>query len=307
MALSIYNIKKWWKMLTGKSIYHVNQNEGKIYSFESIRGYYNNMTEKITLDKERYYSEEVITVKDEKNVDYYFPIAVFQYGLGAYDLFLLGKDKELMHKKFFAQLEWAFENQNENGSWKNFEHAFPKSPYSAMAQGEGCSILIRGYVDTGNKKYLDAARKALDFMLVSLEDGGTSEYVDGGVILYEFTCFPYVYNGWMFAIFGLMDYVIATGDKKYNDVLNKTLLTFKSKMNEMDNGYWSMYRNDKMIASPFYHNLHIAQLNVLYKYSGHYDFYLLAKRFEKYKNNPFKRFRAFFVKSCQKIFERRQK
>lgn len=304
MALTLYNIKKWWKMVTGRSIYHVNQNEGLIYSFEMVKGYYNNLTEKITLDKNTYNSTNVITVKDEKNIDYYFPIAVFQYGLGAYDLFLLERDKDLMHQKFISQLEWAINNQNINGSWNNFEHAYPSSPYSAMAQGEGCSLLVRGYIDSGDKKYLAAAKKALDFMLVPLNEGGTSEYTDDGVILYEFTCFPYVYNGWMFAIFGLIDYVVATGDSYYKEILHKTLSAFKNRMNKMDNGYWSMYRNDNMIASPFYHNLHIAQLEVLFKYTGWKEIGDLALKFRKYQRNPFKKMHAFLKKSGQKILEK---
>lgn len=51
MGISIYKIKKWTKMLTGRSISHVNQGMGKIYSKDDIRGYYNNLTEKVTLRK----------------------------------------------------------------------------------------------------------------------------------------------------------------------------------------------------------------------------------------------------------------
>lgn len=32
MALTIYNLKKWSKMLTGRSVLHVNQGRGKVYS-----------------------------------------------------------------------------------------------------------------------------------------------------------------------------------------------------------------------------------------------------------------------------------
>lgn len=304
MALTFYNVKKWWKMLWGKSIYHVNQNEGLIYSFKEIKGYYNNLTEKVTLDRERYNSIEPITVKDGKGVDFYFSIAVFQYGLGVYDLYLLNVDKELMKKKFIAQVEWAFLNQNKNGSWNTFNYKYPDSPFSAMAQGEGCSLFIRAFIETGNLKYKEAAKKALDFMLLPLENGGTAEYVNDGIILYEFTNFPYVYNGWIFGIFGLMDYVILTDDKFYKNILNQTINALKSRIKDMDLGYWSKYRNDKMIASPFYHNLHIAQLSVIAKYTSLDVFKELVLRFQKYQKNPFKKTRAFFRKSFQKIAEK---
>ena len=43
MAINIYNIKKWYKMLTGKSVLHVNQDLGKYFEAKELKGYYNNM------------------------------------------------------------------------------------------------------------------------------------------------------------------------------------------------------------------------------------------------------------------------
>lgn len=48
MSITAYNIKKWTRMCLGKSILHVDQGEGKIYSIEEIKGYYNDLTEKVT-------------------------------------------------------------------------------------------------------------------------------------------------------------------------------------------------------------------------------------------------------------------
>ena len=48
MGISIYKIKKWYKMMTGKSISHVNQGVGTCYSKTEIAGYYNDLTEKVT-------------------------------------------------------------------------------------------------------------------------------------------------------------------------------------------------------------------------------------------------------------------
>lgn len=304
MPFSFYYIKKWTKMVLGKSIDHVNQNEGLAYSFDSIKGYYNNLTEKVTRDKKNYYAKDVFQISDDKGYFYYFPISIFQYGLGAYDLFLLGKDKDLMKEKFLTYVKWAFDNQNEDGSWDNFIHSYPNAPFSAMAQGEGCSLLIRGFIETGDTKYLLAAKNALHFMLNSISNGGTAEYVDDGIVLYEYTCFPYVFNGWIFAIFGLMDYVTLTKDEYYKIALDKTINALKNRLSEMDVGYWSNYCKNTMIASPFYHKLHIAQLSVLAKYTNIKDFEVYKDRFVSYNKNPFKRFRAFFKKAKQKLFER---
>ena len=37
---------KWYKMIIGKSIQHVPQGEGKVYSKTYLRGYYNDLTNK---------------------------------------------------------------------------------------------------------------------------------------------------------------------------------------------------------------------------------------------------------------------
>ena len=75
----------------------------------------------------------------------------------------------------------------------------------------------------------------------------------------------------------------------------------------MDNGYWSMYRNDKRIASPFYHDLHIAQLSVLYKFTKKNCYKFYADKFKYYKTKWWNRKRAFIKKSFQKLFERKEK
>ena len=36
-------------MVTGKSVLHVNQDIGKCFSTEEVKGYYNNLTEKVTM------------------------------------------------------------------------------------------------------------------------------------------------------------------------------------------------------------------------------------------------------------------
>lgn len=51
MSLDLYNIKKWVKMLSNRSIMHVNQDLGKVISNnpKKVMGYYNNLTDKVIL------------------------------------------------------------------------------------------------------------------------------------------------------------------------------------------------------------------------------------------------------------------
>ena len=51
MAINIIQIQRWTKMLVGRSVEHVNQGIGKVYSKNEIKGYYNDLTGKVTMDK----------------------------------------------------------------------------------------------------------------------------------------------------------------------------------------------------------------------------------------------------------------
>ena len=46
-------------MLSGKSVWHVNQDIGKCFLKDEIKGYYNNMTEKVTKVPELLNSDEL--------------------------------------------------------------------------------------------------------------------------------------------------------------------------------------------------------------------------------------------------------
>jgi len=297
-----YNILKWYKMLTGKSILHVNQGVGKIYSKNEIKGYYNDLTEKVLKDDELY-SVKIPNLKTVEGEDIIFPVAVFQYGLGAYDLYLL-ENKELYFNKFKLMAEWALYNQEESGAWNNFFYVYPRNPYSAMAQGEGASLLIRAYIEFDDERYLNAARKAIEFMLISIEYGGTTLYKDDSVLFKEYTHKPMVLNGWIFALFGLYDYVKISDDEHAKEVLNRSIQSIKLNLALFDNGFWSMYNTDGMITSPFYHDLHIAQLSVLYDLFNIKEFKEYTYKWKKYRNKWFNSKLAFIVKVTQKITEK---
>ncbi len=299
MAVSLYKIKKWYKMMTGTSIVHVNQGVGTCYSKTEVAGYYNDLTEKITRDDPRIL---VPQYRMDNGEELHFSIGIFQYGLAAYDLFLQ-TNEEAYKNKLLACAEWAVEHQQADGGWVTFAHNHPEAPYSSMAQGEGISLLIRATMVTGETRFTDAACKAKDFMLKPLSEGGTAEYQGKDVFLYECTALPVVLNGWIFSLWGLYDYVKHTGDVAVNAVLDQTLATLKRQLPQFDAKYWSNYDAGHHICSPFYHKLHIAQLRVMYDLFGDDVYNELADKWEMYQNNGWKRKRAFLKKAIQKVFE----
>lgn len=299
MSVSIYKIKKWYKMLTGQSISHVNQGVGTCWSKAEVAGYYNDLTEKVTKD-----NPDILVPKYHVDTgeEIYFSIGIFQYGLASYDLFLK-TGEEIYKKKLIACAEWAVENQQNDGSWVTFAYDNPEHPYSSMAQGEGISMLIRAHIATHDDKYLDAVHKAKDFMLKPISDGGTVNYCGDDVYLHECTHEPLILNGWIFSLWGLYDYVKYINDDNVKNILNKTLNSLKKKLPDFDIKYWSKYEDDKPICSPFYHKLHIAQLRVMYELFGDDIYKQYADKWEKYQNSFLKPKIAFVRKAVQKIFE----
>lgn len=301
MGLSIYKIKKWTNMLLGNSVHHVNQGEGKCYSKEELKGYYNDLTEKVT--RFGLASNDVPLTPVDTGENIYFSIAIFQYGLGSYDLYLENNEKDKLEKAVSCA-NWAVDNQENDGSWITFAYENKDHPYSSMAQGEGVSLLIRLYDVTREEKYLISARKAIEFMLLPIESGGTTKYEGDDVFLYECTHDPLILNGWIFSLWGLYDYCKYIQDENIKFVLDKTLLSFKKRLQDFDIGYWSNYEEGgKRICSSFYHKLHIAQLRVMYDLFGDEIYKDYADKWEKYLKNFWNPKRAFLKKAIQKILE----
>ena len=299
MGVSIYKIKKWYKMLTGQSISHVSQGVGICYSKDKVAGYYNDLTEKITKDDPNILVPKYYV---DSGAEIYFAIGIFQYGLAAYDLYL--KTGEQMYlDKLLACADWAVENQQSDGGWATFAHECPEQPYSSMSQGEAISMLIRAHMATDRDAYLDAARKAKEFMLKPLSDGGTTDYQGSDVYLYEYTFRPLVFNGWIFSLWGLYDYHKYTEDAQAGAALEATLKTLKKKLPEFDIGYWSMYEDGKRICSPFYHDLHIAQLTVMHDLFGDGIYKEYVEKWESYRRSFWNPKRAFVKKAWQKVME----
>lgn len=303
ISLKLAMIKRWCKILTGTSATAVKQGRGRMFATDSIKGYYNDLTGKVgdgtLLDKN---GIPVSKISDGSEVN--FPIAVFQYALGLYDKYL-ESGEEKYHNDFLKMSEWIIENQRADGSWDCFGPLkSDKYTISSMGQGEGASALLRAYTDTNDKKYLDAAVKAVDFMLIPMDEGGTSVYKDDELFLEEYPQKPKrsVLNGWIFSSFGIYDLSIIMPEK-YGDTFMKCARTIANHLCDYDCGYWSLYDLERRVASPAYHQLHIALLEVMYEISGIDDFRAYKEKFEKYQASGFKKFRAVFRKLTQKITE----
>lgn len=298
-------VQKWIRMLRHDSVLHVEQKEGKNYSVSEITGYYNDFCGKIKSTK----NFDVAGIpqniashgKDKKLV--YFSIAIFQYGLGAYDLWLETKNSDY-YNAFLSMADWAVRNQEESGAWNTFGVLCYNNPYSSMAQGEGASLLARAYKETMNQKYYVACTKAIDFMLLPVTKGGTSEYSTIGLILKEYPDKTPVLNGWIFSAFGLFDTWKMTGEQKYLEAWEKTFNEIKINLSKFDAAHWSYYDLSGTVTSPFYHSLHIELLKAMNNLSPDLEYKKYIDKWTCDQNNWFWNKVAFVWKAMQKITEK---
>jgi heparosan-N-sulfate-glucuronate 5-epimerase len=246
----------------------------------------------------------------------YNPIAIAQWGLGNYNRFLDSPSEE-RKKKFLVASDWLCANleKNPSGVWV-WNHHFDweyrnrlKAPwYSGLAQGQGISLLVRAHKETGNVVYLDAARRAFDSLLKSTAEGGVlfSDSL-GDVWIEEYIVSPptHILNGFLWAAWGVHDYFLATGNAQAGDLFTKCVQTVRNNLDHYDLGFWSLYEQSgtrlPMVASPFYHQLHIVQLRVMARLTGDEIFARCADRWERYARSRAKRTRALCYKSAFKL------
>nr|WCG92637.1 hypothetical protein [Lactococcus lactis] len=298
-------LKRWFNMVTGKSSFHVKQGEGKYFSKYEIKGYYNDLTNKVS-NKTVIDSNGIPINTTIANLETYFPISIFQYGLGLYDLYIETGEKDYLNK-FLRIAEWAIENISDTGMWDCMGKLNDSAhlTQSSMCQSEGVSVLLRAYKETKNEKYYQNAKLAIDFMLKKVEDGGTALYINDEIIFQEYVS-KYnlsVLNGWIFSIFGLYDFTLVNKEKKYIDILNDTIETMCLELKKYDRKFWSNYDLMHTIASPAYHDLHIMQLRILYKLFNKKEFMIYADKWEKYQKNKIYRALAMIIKLKQKILK----
>lgn len=305
LSQKITMAKRWAKILSGKTEVAVEQGVGKAYRVGEISGYYNDLTGKVspnTLLDDNGVPVSVITGGSKVH----FPIAIFQYALGCYDLSLIDSAKsEACLASLCACADWALAAQRGDGSWDAFGPiGSEKYTVSSMVQGEGCSMLLRAHLAFGDERYREAAIKAADFMLVDMAYGGVCSHEGDELFLEEYPQQPRrsVMNGWIFSLFGLYD--ASQIDERFAEPFERSASTVAVHLDDYDAGFWSYYDLEKRIASPAYHTLHIAQLKVMADLTGDAAFSSMAAKFAGYQQKPSNQRKAIAKKAIQKLTEK---
>ena len=93
-------------------------------------------------------------------------------------------------------------------------------------------------------------------------------------------------------------------DERFEEPFRRSAETLTKHLDDYDAGYWTYYDLEHRIASPAYHELHIAQLRAMADLTGDVRFTTKADLYERYQWSSSNRRKAIFKKALQKLTEK---
>ena len=243
----------------------------------------------------------------------YNPIAIAQFGLASFNA---GH-----HTAALKCADWLVAELKPNMrgipvwmhefDWEYFKTL--RAPwYSGLAQGQGISLLLRAARASGSARYHAAAEKAAIALFTPIAQGGVLVVdEEGDWWIEEYVVDPptHILNGFLWALWGVRDLLkmdcVAAKRVQIEDLWNRSLATLEKNLARFDCGYWSLYDLAPLphanVASPFYHRLHIVQLDVMYRITDRVVFKTWRDRWAAHLRSPLKRARAWVAKAMFKL------
>lgn len=204
---------------------------------------------------------------------------------------------------FFAASRWLLRNQDERGGWpimvtrklgEGFKSLEP-GWYSAMAQGQAMSTLVRAYLLTKEPAFLSAALRATaPFKLPAERRGVRAVFMERHEWYEEYPTTPssFVLNGFMYALIGLYDLKETAGEQLGREarlLYERGMASLKAMLPLFDTGSGSVYdlRHFMLGTAPNlarwdYHTTHINQLQLLASVDDAPLFRDFVKRWKSY-------------------------
>jgi heparosan-N-sulfate-glucuronate 5-epimerase len=228
----------------------------------------------------------------------YNPIVIAQYALALHDEYRrLGRGP--YERKFATQVEAIMAQVERKGEWHGFfihrwnnvKYRRVRAPWvSALSQGTAISALLRGYQLWRDESLLGEATAIFRAMERPIESGGVRSVDACGHLWFEeYPMTPpcHVLNGFIFALWGVIDFARATGDRDAWSWWHEGVRTLKAHLPEFDCGFWSVYDlRYRELAGVHYHlNIHAPQLEAMYGLTGEGIFLDYANRWRRFGKN----------------------
>jgi hypothetical protein len=234
------------------------------FSEKEVRGYYTDLRSKT----------EASTASHSARLQ---PAALAQLGLGWLERVRLGEVSLLAQA---AQIALALRQQAldvDAGAlaWP-YSVDVPKyelrAPwFSAMAQGQIASFFVRFHTQAGDAEAAETAVAALrglevlgSQLVVASPHGPSLEEVPRGVYPTR------ILNGWIYALWGVRDVAVGCSDSRAASLFDESTAALAALLPRYDLGWWSRYSlaSGTDLAKPYYHRLHVVQLDVMHHLTG---------------------------------------
>jgi heparosan-N-sulfate-glucuronate 5-epimerase len=280
---------------------------GRLIDPDGVKGYPIDM--RVKASEPHWPPASLTPLADQLHVD------VIQWALGCHERYLAGEGERWLRAALECGEHLLAIQEREGprrGGWTHlfpYPHSLPlPAPWlSAMAQGQGASLLVRLHAHTGEQRFGEAALLALRPFAVASADGGVRTMLDGREFPEEYPTQPpsYVLNGAIFALWGLRDVAVALDDGEARRRFLAGADTLALNLDRWDTGRWSLYdlfpHPIPNPASSFYHALHISQLEAMDMLAPHDEYRRVRERFEAYAASPSLRRMAFAHKCAYRL------
>ncbi len=245
----------------------------------------------------------------------YHPVLLGAFTLALHERFLQTNDSQVRQyclnlADFLVDMQAASET-GFGWEYELFDLKYAISPpwVSGMAQGLAISALLRAHTLCPKPVYVESAARALKSFEVSARDGGCREVDSQGNVWYEETPSTassgsaHILNGFLFALWGLYDYVRVTNDARARHLYELGTKTLCTTIRRYDTGYWTRYSlsPSNYLANQTYHGMHINGARIFHELTGDADLGDCADQWNRYRLDRSCVARAGFVLKTYRI------
>lgn len=260
-----------------------------------LGGYYNDLR---SVAREYVSPEQALGWIDlyERRREHLNPVSMIQLGLGAWQL---RSEDEAWLEVVDRVATWTMLDMDGFGRLAYYQpmahtYAIGAPWFSAMAQGQAASLLVRAAFSLDRPELVEQATRALESLN---EASGLVAMTDDGPVLQEYPTSPpaHVLNGWIFALFGIYDVMRANPGHEHGEpgdvaalsdlfAQSSTALAARLADYEVRGGWtrYDLYPHPLVhVASPFYHSLHIELIRAFSEIMPHEAFASAIERWTR--------------------------
>ncbi len=240
--------------------------------------------------------EEGVPYRLGAKVRLYYPVMVIQFGLMSIDLHLKNdkSSEHVNHAK--ACMNWLESNKTEyKGAavWRNLENTqyqLKEGWLCGMVQGQALSLYLRWYQLTKDAYWLSESERIYRSFNIDVSEGGFTLELERGKYWYEEypTSEPsLVLNGYVYAIFGILDLYRVTKREELLVLWNNCVELIQTNLKKYDRWYWSAYdiKKGQLVSYYYQKNVHVPLMKILYELTRVEEFHFYAQKWEANLNN----------------------